>query len=99
MAEICPVCGQPQELCVCKEIAKEGQRITVRTIQRKFRKVVTLISGFESKEQAKQLGKMLKKELACGGTIKNDAIELQGDHKEKVKELLAKWGYKDTSVV
>ncbi|MEM3715199.1 MAG: stress response translation initiation inhibitor YciH, partial [Nitrososphaeria archaeon] len=30
MAEICPVCGLPKDLCVCEEISKESSKITVR---------------------------------------------------------------------
>ncbi len=41
------------------------------------------------------LGKELKKRLACGGTVKNGVIELQGDHREKAKEILIKMGYKE----
>jgi translation initiation factor 1 len=39
------------------------------------------------------LTKFLKGKLACGGTIKGNSIELQGNHRDRVKELLATKGY------
>ncbi|HDI01370.1 MAG TPA: stress response translation initiation inhibitor YciH, partial [Candidatus Bathyarchaeota archaeon] len=41
MAEICPVCGLPKELCVCGEIAREQQRIRIRVERRKWSKEMT----------------------------------------------------------
>lgn len=94
MSEFCPVCGQPKELCVCGQIAKESQKIKVRSLQRRFGKKITQISGLELKE-LKELNKKLKKSLACGGTVKGNTLELQGEHRKKVKELLLKEGYKE----
>ena len=94
MSEFCPVCGQPLELCVCGQIAKESQKIKIKSLARRFGKIVTRVSGLE-KQELKELNKILKKKLACGGTVKDDYIELQGNHKKTVKELLLKDGYKE----
>ena len=37
--------------------------------------------------------KKLKSKLACGGTYKHDEIELQGDHRQRAKEILVKEGF------
>jgi translation initiation factor 1 len=95
MEEICPTCGLPKNLCVCGQIAKEQQKIKIRTARKRFRKVVTVITGFDDEKTAKELGKTLKRKLACGGTAKNKEIELQGEHTKKVKELLIAEGYKE----
>ncbi|MCD6247786.1 MAG: translation initiation factor [Candidatus Diapherotrites archaeon] len=95
MTEVCPKCGQPIELCVCGEIAKESQKIRLQVTKRRFGKTVTLITGFDKNVNLNNLGKELKKRLACGGTVKNGVIELQGDHREKAKEILIKMGYKE----
>ena len=95
MEEICQSCGLPKNLCVCGEIAKESQKVKVRTIRRRFGKIVTTVSGLQDRERAKELGKILKRKLACGGTVKGDEIELQGDHRRKIKEVLVKEGYKE----
>lgn len=92
--EICPKCGLPIQACVCLEIGKSEQNIRVETIKRKYSKVITLVSGLAS-DDAKRLAKELKQTLACGGTIKNNVIELQGDHKGKIKPMLIKLGYKE----
>ncbi len=95
MGKVCPVCGQPIELCVCGEMAKEAQKIRVRTVQRRFGKHMTVISGLDKSIDLEELNKELKRKLACGGTVKNGVIELQGEHKEKVKELLLKQGFRE----
>ena len=41
----------------------------------------------------KDLAKKLKAQLACGGTVKGGKVELQGDHKSKVKAILIKMGF------
>lgn len=94
MSEICSQCGLPKELCVCETIAKESQAIIVSSEKKKFGKVETVVEGIDSKEiDIKDLGKQLKQKLACGGTVKNNKIELQGDHKQKVKAFLIEFGF------
>jgi len=88
----CPRCGLPEELCVCDEMTKEGQRIRVRSDKRRYGKVVTIIDGFKDVDVDK-IAKDLKKRLACGGTSKNDKIELQGDHTHKMKDILIEMGF------
>ncbi|MBI2129411.1 translation initiation factor [Candidatus Woesearchaeota archaeon] len=94
MSEICSKCGLPKELCVCETIAKETQKIIVALEKKKFNKVYTVIEGVDSKEiDMKELIKNLKSKFACGGTIKSGKVELQGDHKHKVKEELVRLGF------
>ena len=96
MVEICPRCGLPLDLCVCEEIAREQQQIKVTTQKRRYGKVVTIISGFDTSEiDVENLAKELKTRCAAGGTVKDDTIELQGDHKKKVIEILKEKGYKE----
>jgi len=94
MSEICTRCGLPKELCVCETIAKESQKITVTLENKKFNKMSTIVQGIDEKEiNMKDLAKKLKNKFACGGTAKEGRIELQGDHKQKVKEELVKIGF------
>jgi translation initiation factor 1 len=95
---ICPKCGLPLQACVCKEIAKKGQQqITVKTEKRRFGKISTLISGLEDAD-IKDIAKKLKTGLACGGTVKNKMIELQGNHKGKIKPLLVEMGFEQAQI-
>ena len=99
MAEICPTCGLPKDICVCTEISKDQQRIKIRRETRKFGKPATLVEGINDKEQ--DLGRMaqkLKAFCACGGTAKNDQIILQGDHRERVKAFLIKLGFPEQNI-
>lgn len=100
MPEVCTQCGLPKELCACETIAKERQAIRVSIIKKKFGKVYTLIEGIDEKEiDTKNIIKNLKSSLACGGTIKDGDIELQGDHRQKVRKILVDLGFAVESIV
>ncbi|MDP2628547.1 MAG: translation initiation factor [Nanoarchaeota archaeon] len=96
--EICPKCGLPKQACVCEQIVKGSQRIKVTTTKKRYGKIVTIVTGFDSGIDVKKIAKSLKNELACGGTYKGDSIELQGDHKKRIKELLVKLGFDEESI-
>ena len=98
MGEICQVCGLPKEICTCEELEKEEQKIKIRTQHIRGRKFMTIIEGFDPSFNLEDLAKDLKQELACGGTAKNNRIELQGTHKQKVKGLLLKKGFKENQI-
>lgn len=99
MNEICQKCGLPKDLCVCETIAKETQKIYIRTVKRRYGKLSTIIEGIDPKDiNMKELTKKLKSELACGGTIKDNVIELQGEHKKKVKDILIRSGFSEEQI-
>ncbi|MHA1867918.1 MAG: stress response translation initiation inhibitor YciH [Candidatus Heimdallarchaeaceae archaeon] len=92
--DLCPVCGLPHDLCVCEGLAKEVQKIRVYLEKRRYGKNYTCISGIDPKEvDLGSLAKKLKTQLACGGTYKDGRIELQGDHRFKIKDLLVNAGF------
>lgn len=92
----CSKCGLPFELCVCVTIEREAQKIKIHTETRRFNKPITIIEGIV--ENSRDAIKQLKSKLACGGTIKEGHIELQGDHKKKSKEILVRMGYSDEQI-
>ncbi len=99
MSIVCPVCGLPKEVCICGDIAKEQQKITIRTEKKRYGRIMTIIEGIDSKNvNIKELGKKMKQKLACGGTTKNGVIELQGNHKQKAKEILINQGFNPQNV-
>jgi translation initiation factor 1 len=99
MAEICPTCGLPKDICVCGEISKEQQRIRVRLETRKWGRAVTIIEGIDDKDtNLGELAKKLKTFCACGGTAKNNQVILQGDHRDKVQSYLVQRGYPEENV-
>lgn len=77
------------------EIIPKNQHQLVFTYEKRKGKPVTLLGRFylEEKEK-KEVLKLLKKKLACGGSIKEEWIELQGDVKDKVKTTLEVNGWK-----
>ncbi|MEM0481055.1 MAG: stress response translation initiation inhibitor YciH [Candidatus Aenigmatarchaeota archaeon] len=93
---ICSKCGLPEELCTCNQLDKLSQKIIVRFESRTFGKKVTIIEGITSNQ--KEIASKLKSKLGCGGTIKNGRIELQGDHRKKIKQLLVELGFKENQI-
>ena len=99
MAEVCPTCGLPKDLCVCGEIEKEQQRIRIRLETRKFGRPTTIIDGIDDRNSnLANMAQKLKSFCACGGTSKNGQIMLQGDHRERVREYLIKTGYPEEKI-
>lgn len=86
--------GLPKELYAWDEISKDTQLIRISTDKRRYGKIVTIIDGFNTKDvDIDDVAKTLKKKIAAGGTVKKGRIELQGDHREKVKKVLSEMGF------
>lgn len=98
LVETCKTCGLPVELCVCGTIAKEEAKIKVYMVKRSFGKSVTIVEGIDEKANPKELTKKLKTKLACGGTFKNDKIELRGEHRDKLKSILIQMGFPEDKI-
>ena len=75
-----------------------GQTAPVRVyLERKGRggKSVSVIKDVQSHPEGKQaLLKLLKDRLGAGGTVKEGAIEIQGDHRDRIIAILGELGYK-----
>lgn len=100
MSDVCETCGLPEELCVCESIAKESQKIEIRITEKKFNKSYTIITGIDPKEvDIKELAKTLKNKLACGGTVKDNVVELQGNHLKEAKGILVAAGFAPEMII
>jgi len=95
---MCPRCGRPVAECTCRAERPISQgdgivRISRETKGRKG-KGVTVITGLAMDQAALQrLAKELKRRCGAGGTVKGDAIEIQGDHRDLLVEELTKRGH------
>lgn len=97
--EIDPKTGLPVEAMAWDDLTKKGQRIQISTTKKRYGKIVTLVSGFDKGTDIKKIAKELKNEFACGGTYKNEIVELQGDHHKKIKPFLIKLGFDESSII
>lgn len=94
---MCPTCRQPVANCACKQAAAAPKtdgvvRVAVETKGRKG-KGVTVIRGLGLDAlPLAQLGKTLRTACGAGGTVKEGAIEIQGDHADTVIGLLKQQG-------
>ncbi|HDP98737.1 MAG TPA: stress response translation initiation inhibitor YciH [bacterium] len=72
---------------------QQNIRLELQTKGRRGKKV-TLITGFQHRpELLKKLATELKQFCGSGGTVKDTAIEIQGDHRQKLSQKLAAMGY------
>ncbi|NBO69009.1 MAG: translation initiation factor [Bacteroidetes bacterium] len=72
------------------------QRIDLR-LDKKGRggKMVTVLSGFQSNpKELDLLCQTFKKLCGTGGTVRDNLIEIQGDHRKKLEQSLIERGYK-----
>lgn len=59
-------------------------------------KTVTVVSGFVGigLPEKEQLSKKMRAACGCGGTVKDGAIEIQGDQREKIAAILTDAGFR-----
>lgn len=78
------------------ELPPEQQKLKIEVSRKgKGGKTVTIVSGFQlTPENLQSLTKQLKNQCGTGGTSKDTSIEIQGDHRQKLLEIVTKLGYK-----
>jgi translation initiation factor 1 len=98
---MCPSCGRPSTDCRCGRGAGGGDAVPVRVVAKlrveragRGGKTVTVVydlprnAGF-----LKELCQELKRACGVGGAIRDDSIELQGEQRDRVRDLLARKGF------
>jgi translation initiation factor 1 len=95
---MCPTCRQAMADCRCGQpVAPAGDcnvRVS-RETQGRGGKAVTLVRGLPLQGEAlAALGKRLRAACGAGGTVKDGVLEVQGEHRDRVVELLLKEGFK-----
>jgi translation initiation factor 1 len=51
-----------------------------------------------NEKDLQELGTKMKKMLATGGTVKDGVVLLQGDHRDRVVEILVKDGFSESAI-
>ena len=96
---VCPKCEQPTDACSCNPSAnpKDGLKTVRVSLTSKGRKgkSVTLIKGLRmNPSELKAYAGKLKKKTGTGGSLKDGWVQIQGDYREKVAEILTRDGWK-----
>lgn len=95
----CPKCGWPEENCRCAASFDEAvpERITARLrIEKVGRKgkTVTVVEGLPRNTAfLKELASELKRACGSGGTVGPTSVEIQGDRRDTLRELLRARGW------
>jgi len=95
---ICPQCRHPMASCQCKAASTkpvgDGNVRVSRETKGRAGKGVTVVKGLPLDAAAlAALGKQLRTACGSGGTAKDGTLEIQGDHVERVMELLKAQGF------
>ena len=84
---------------IVAELDREEARVKVRMEMRRFRKPTTVIEGLKmSEKDLQELGTKMKKQLATGGSVKDGIVLLQGDHRDRVVEILVSRGFSESAI-
>jgi translation initiation factor 1 len=97
---VCPGCGWPADDCRCSKRAKDESippRIVAKVrVEKKGRggKTVTVVDGLPRNAAfLKDLSQELKRACGTGGAVSDGAIELQGDLRDRIRDVLLKKGF------
>ncbi len=94
--ELCGICFKPKTQCVCLPVGTGSDGVVRVGRSTKGRKGagVTIVTGVPLKgAELKALAKKLKQKCGSGGTLRDGIIEVQGEHQDKIVEILEKRGW------
>jgi translation initiation factor 1 len=98
VGRVCPACRQALALCICKQSKASGGGDGVVRVSRETKgrggKAVSLVKGLVLEaEELLALAKQLKAACGSGGTVKDGVVEVQGDHVDRLVEMLKGKGF------
>ena len=84
--------------CICKKSQKPpataSKVVKMRREVRRGKPVIVLFEMGLSAEALKDLLKTIQRSCGAGGAVKDGTIEIQGDHREKIEQMLSEKGFK-----
>ena len=98
---VCPTCGWPQRDCKCSSQFKRDAALPDRIVaklrmEKKGRggKTVTVVYDLpENQPFLKELASELKRACGTGGAVVENTVEIQGDLRDRIREVLVKKGW------
>lgn len=94
---VCPGCGWPADNCACSKKGTDAvvpdrpvAKLRVEKAGRGGKTVTVVYDLPRNMEFLKELCADLKRACGTGGTVSDDTVELQGDHRDRVRDLLRK---------
>jgi translation initiation factor 1 len=103
---MCPECEKPVSKCSCKKkkadkvdkkptgYPKNGTIRIQREVKGRNGKTVTTVIGIPlNNEELQKFAKTLKRNCGTGGTVKDGVIIIQGDHRQRLLEVIKKHGF------
>lgn len=88
------ISGLPEDLGIGEDLDRSEQRVSIRVDTRRYGKAVTIIEGFDSSsDDLAEIASTLKRSLAVGGTVTDGRIELQGEHGDRLRQILREEGF------
>ncbi len=99
----CEQCGDLESVCNClpaapphpPRIAPETQTARLAVEKRKRGKQVTVVRGLPAEgHDLAELLTRLKTRCGAGGTVKNETLEIQGNHADRIRQTLHELGYR-----
>jgi len=98
LGRVCPGCGKPAAACACRKQQSRPAGDGIVRVRRESKgrggKTVTVVLGVPGNDEAlKALAGELKRRCGTGGTVKDGAIEIQGDHADLLVAELGRRGF------
>lgn len=98
---VCPKCGWPANNCQCSSSRAASAPVPDRIVaklrmEKKGRggKVVSVVYDLPQNEEfLKTLCQELKRACGTGGAVTESGVEIQGDQRDRLRELLTRKGY------
>ena len=99
----CQQCGESESDCTCPpvekaartQVAPSKQTVRLAVEKRKRGKQMTVVRGLAAADNdLPALLTQLKTQCGAGGTLKDDSIEIQGNHLQRIQQVLKQIGYR-----
>ena len=97
---MCPGCGWPERECRCSTKGADAPvparvvaKLRVEKAGRGGKSVTVVYDLPRNAAFLKELARELKQACGAGGTVHDDAIEVQGDLRDRIRDLLVKKGF------